>query len=84
MNGVKTFFPALRNPNAAAAWIAQRLFTDAITGCKIFRRELFDRFALECRPISWAFAFEIAIKAQLMSLKIGEAPLVSIDRLFGG
>ncbi len=59
-------------------------FTDATTGCKMFRRDLFEKFQLESRPIGWAFAFEMSIKAQLMGLRLGEVPLVSIDRLFGG
>ena len=59
-------------------------FSDATTGCKMFRKDLFDRFALESRPIGWAFAFEMAIKAQYLKLRLGEVPLVSIDRLFGG
>jgi hypothetical protein len=32
----------------------------------------------------WAFAFEISIKAQMLGLKVGEVPVVSVDRLFGG
>src|ERR1041385_6820969 len=58
--------------------------SDATTGCKMFRRDQFEKFHLESRPIGWAFAFEMAIKAQLLDLRLGEVPLVSIDRLFGG
>jgi glycosyltransferase involved in cell wall biosynthesis len=64
--------------------IARSPFTDATTGCKMFRKPIFDRLQLECRPIGWAFAFEMAIKAQHLGIKLGEVPLVSIDRLFGG
>jgi dolichol-phosphate mannosyltransferase len=71
-----------------ANWLFHRIarspFTDATTGCKMFRKAVFERFALECRPIGWAFAFEMAIKAQHLALRLGEVPLVSIDRLFGG
>lgn len=59
-------------------------FTDATTGGKMFTRELFEKFHLQSRPVGWAFAFEMAIKAQHLSLRVGEVPLVSIDRLFGG
>jgi glycosyltransferase involved in cell wall biosynthesis len=59
-------------------------FTDATTGGKMFRRDLFEKFQLESQPIGWAFAFEMSIKAQLLGLRLGEVPLVSIDRLFGG
>lgn len=59
-------------------------FTDATTGCKMFRKSSFKDFRLESQPIGWAFAFEMAIKAQHLGLKLGEVPLVSVDRLFGG
>src|SRR5256714_13566184 len=64
--------------------VARSPFSDATTGCKMFRKSVFDRFGLESRPIGWAFAFEMAIKAQHFGLALGEVPLVSIDRLFGG
>ena len=71
-----------------ANWLVHRLvrspFSDATTGCKMFRREIFPKFELASRPIGWAFAFEMAIKAQHLGLRLGEVPLVSIDRLFGG
>jgi dolichol-phosphate mannosyltransferase len=59
-------------------------FTDATTGGKMFKREAFPIFQLQSRPIGWAFAFEMAIKAQHLGMKLGEVSLVSIDRLFGG
>jgi dolichol-phosphate mannosyltransferase len=65
-------------------YVIQSPFTDATTGGKMFRRDLFEKFKLESRPIGWSFAFEMSIKAQLLGLKLGEVPLVSIDRLFGG
>jgi dolichol-phosphate mannosyltransferase len=39
---------------------------------------------LESRPVGWAFAFEIAVKAEAAGWRLGEVPMVSIDRLFGG
>jgi dolichol-phosphate mannosyltransferase len=72
----------------AANWLFHNIvrspFTDATTGCKMFRRENFKDFALASRPVGWAFAFEMAIKAPHLGLKLGEVPLVSVDRLFGG
>jgi len=59
-------------------------FSDATTGIKLFRRDVFPRLGLESRPIGWACAFEMAIKAQQAGLKLGEVPIVSIDRLYGG
>jgi len=71
-----------------ANWLFCRLsgcrLTDATTGIKMFRPELFDQLHLEARPIGWAVAFEMGIKAQLAGLKLGEVPIVSIDRLYGG
>jgi hypothetical protein len=64
--------------------VARSPLTDATTGCKMFGRDLFQKFQLESRPVGWAFAFEMAIKAQHLGLRLGEVPLVSIDRLFGG
>ena len=58
--------------------------TDATTGIKMFRRELFTTLDLQARPIGWAVTFEMAIKAQLAGLTLGEVPIVSIDRLYGG
>lgn len=58
--------------------------TDATTGIKMFRRELFSTLNLQARPIGWAVTFEMAIKAQLAGLTLGEVPIVSIDRLYGG
>ncbi len=60
------------------------VLTDATTGIKMFWRKDFDRFELESKPVGWAVAFELAIKAQALNMHMGEVPIVSIDRLFGG
>jgi len=60
------------------------MLTDATTGLKMFRRSVFYQFGLEARPIGWAVVFEMALKAQLAGLKLGEVPVISIDRLYGG
>ncbi len=59
-------------------------FTDCTTGIKMFRREVFEQLDVQARPIGWAVAFEMAIKAQHLGLKLGEVPIISIDRLYGG
>lgn len=59
------------------------VLTDATTGIKMVRKSAFERINIEAEA-GWAFAFEISIKAQLLGLKIGEVPVVSVDRLFGG
>ncbi len=58
--------------------------TDNTTGIKMFRKSVFDQLHLEAKPVGWAVAFEMSIKAQLLGLKLGEVPIISIDRLYGG
>lgn len=59
-------------------------FSDATTGIKLFRRDVFRKLDLESRPVGWVCAFEMAIKAQQAGMKLGEVPIISIDRLYGG
>ena len=58
--------------------------TDWTTGIKMFRRSLLDEIELEARAAGWAVTFELAAKVQAAGLKVGEVPIVSIDRLYGG
>lgn len=64
--------------------MAGSVFSDSTTGIKMFRREVFDGLRLESRPVGWVVAFEMAMKAELAGLRLGEVPIVSIDRLYGG
>ena len=73
-----------RAANRLFHWLAGSVLTDCTTGIKMFRRDQFDRLHLESRPVGWAVAFEMAIKAQLLGLSLGEVPIISIDRLYGG
>ncbi|HKW78849.1 MAG TPA: glycosyltransferase [Candidatus Limnocylindria bacterium] len=73
-----------RSANRLFHAVAGSSFTDATTGIKLFRRDLFYTLNLEARPIGWAVAFEMAMKAELAGLRLGEVPIVSIDRLYGG
>src|SRR5437016_13770531 len=59
-------------------------FTDATTGVRMFRKEVFPSLNLESRPVGWTVAFEMAIKAHHAGLPLGEVTIVSIDRLYGG
>ena len=71
--------------------IANKLFyllsgsalTDPTFGVKMFKRDLFKNLNLESKPIGWAVAFEFAIKAQIAGWKLGEVPLISLNRLYG-
>ena len=73
-----------RSANRLFHWMAGSVLTDCTTGIKMFRRDQFERLQLEAKPIGWAVAFEMAIKAQLLGLSLGEVPIISIDRLYGG
>jgi dolichol-phosphate mannosyltransferase len=73
-----------RGANHLFRSITRSPFSDATTGIKLFRKSIFPMLNLESRPIGWACAFEMAIKAQQAGLKLGEVPIVSIDRLYGG
>lgn len=57
--------------------------SDATTGMKMFKKKIFKDIELKSN-LGWAFAFELNIKAYIAGYKFGEAPLTSIDRLFGG
>lgn len=71
-----------------ANWLFHRLgscpLTDATTGIKMFRKEIFSLLQLESAPVGWTVAFEMAVKAVDRRLRLGEVPIVSIDRLYGG
>lgn len=58
--------------------------TDSTTGIKMFRRSDFDSLSRDTKSVGWAVAFEMAINAHLLGLRLGEVPIISIDRLFGG
>jgi GT2 family glycosyltransferase len=73
-----------RTANRLFHKLAGSVLSDSTTGIKMFRRADFDRLDLQSRPIGWAVAFEMAIKAQMAGLRLGEVPIVSIDRLYGG
>jgi len=60
------------------------VFTDSTTGGKMFRKSIFKKIQLESRQVGWAVVFELAIKSQVAKLKLGEVPIISIDRLYGG
>jgi dolichol-phosphate mannosyltransferase len=64
--------------------LAGCVLSDATTGIKLFRRSLFSTLQLEARPVGWAVTFEMAMKAQFARWKLGEVPIISIDRLYGG
>ena len=58
--------------------------SDLTTGIKMFKKDFYKKIEIKTNPVGWVFAFEISIKAYIMNYKIGEVPLISVDRLFGG
>lgn len=58
--------------------------SDSTTGIKMFKKNFFNSVEISSAPVGWVFAFELSLKAYLLNLKVGEVPLISIDRLFGG
>ncbi len=73
-----------RVANRLFRWLTGSVLTDATTGIKMVRRSVFEQITLDASPVGWAVAFELAIKAQLAGCRLGEVPIISIDRLFGG
>jgi len=73
-----------RMGNRLFRFLSGSVFTDSTTGIKMFRRSIFDTINLEAKPVGWAVVFELAIKAQAAGMKLGEVPIISIDRLYGG
>ena len=72
-----------RTANKLFKWMAGSVFTDCTIGIKMFRRTQFTELAAS-PSVGWSVAFEMAIKAQLIGLVLGEVPIISIDRLYGG
>ncbi|MBF0187027.1 MAG: glycosyltransferase [Magnetococcales bacterium] len=74
------------------SWSANRLLhyisslglSDATSGIKMFRRDDFHFLTEGANSIGWAIAFEMTINAQKAGLTLGEASVISVDRLFGG
>ena len=60
------------------------VLTDSTTGIKLIRKTFFESLKLESSPVGWVVAFELGIKAQVAGIRLGEVPIVSIDRLYGG
>ncbi|MFT6765279.1 MAG: dolichol-phosphate mannosyltransferase [Alteromonas naphthalenivorans] len=64
--------------------LAGGAFTDPTFGVKMFHKEVFEQLHLEANPVGWAFSFELAIKVQMLGVRLGEYPIVSVNRMYGG
>ena len=58
--------------------------TDFTTGIKMMKKQVWNSIEFSSKPIGWAFAFELSIKAIIANYKVCEIPFKSVDRLFGG
>lgn len=58
--------------------------TDFTTGIKMMKKQVWNSIEFNSKPIGWAFAFELSIKAITANYKVCEIPFKSVDRLFGG
>ena len=57
--------------------------SDATTGIKMFKKNIFKNITLESNT-GWSFALELSLKAYLQNYRIAQVPIKSIDRIFGG
>ena len=58
--------------------------TDSTVGIKMVKKNVLNQIKLTSKPVGWISAFELSIRAQLMNLTIGEIPIISINRFYGG
>lgn len=58
--------------------------SDCTTGIKMMKKCVWNKVNFTSKPIGWAFSFELSIRVWLLSYKITDFPLKSVDRLFGG
>ncbi len=73
-----------RTANVVFRRVTGFVMSDATTGMKMIKKSVFKRIPIEAGAVGWAFSFELAIKAQFYGLRLGEVPVVSVDRIFGG
>ena len=73
-----------RLANKSFCLITKFPMSDLTTGIKMFKKDFYNEIEISTNPVGWVFAFELSIKAYTMNLKVGEVPLISVDRLFGG
>lgn len=70
--------------NRLLPWLAGSAFSDSTDATKMFRRDIFDKLDLKSRDVGCVIGFEMAVRAQVLGLVLGEVPVISIDRPFGG
>ncbi len=63
---------------AGSAW------TDPTSGRVMFRRKVFHVLDPQAPPIGWVVVYEMTMRAEILGLRLGEVPIISVDRLYGG
>ncbi|PIN91403.1 hypothetical protein COU57_00860 [Candidatus Pacearchaeota archaeon CG10_big_fil_rev_8_21_14_0_10_32_14] len=60
-----------------------KTFTDSTNGIKMLRTSRFKDINFEAK-VGWSIGFEIAIKSQIERMNLGEVPISSMNRFYGG
>ena len=65
--------------------LSNNCFMDSTTGIKMFKKEIFLSINKKSKPVGWAGIFEITLKIQMdPNILLGEVPIISLDRIYGG
>lgn len=72
-----------RTANGLFRLLSPSKLTDATFGPKMFRPETFKTLSIESKS-GWAISFELSIKIQELGMQVGEIPITSINRFYGG
>ena len=65
-------------------WVGGAALTDPTSGRIMFRRDVFERLDPRAPAVGWVATFEMTMRAEIQGLRLGEVPIISVDRLFGG
>lgn len=58
--------------------------SDHTTGIKMMKKKILSNIKLTSPGKTWAFSFELSLKVLKGNYKVGEVPIISLDRIFGG
>lgn len=73
-----------RGANTLAQTLLQPGTISDLTGSfRIYRKECLDVLMEQCTSKGYAFQMEIAVRASRMGYRLGEVPIVFVDRVFG-
>lgn len=57
--------------------------TDLTGSFRLFKRDAFERIMKKVESTGYVFQMEIIVRAKRLEMKVGEVPIVFVDRLFG-